>query len=197
MFYIFRSAFYFTSPKKYNGEILINFEPQRPCNKKPLLKTCSDGEIIRRKNMEKEEKESTVSDCEICYQNISDDEEHSDKSSHTSTKPSSSKQLVIFFAFSWDEKSFKNYLSQNQLLLFRYILEKKKIFDLCVVILNIFTLILHVDTLLTRHTLYSWSIVAHLSQHSFILNSYYSQISTKYRRNVDNTWIKYRVLFVI
>lgn len=90
-----RSPFYFTSPKKYNGEILINFEPQLQCHKRPLLKTCSDGEIIRRKNAEKEEKESTVSDCEICYQNESDDEERSDKSSHTSTKPSSNKQLVL------------------------------------------------------------------------------------------------------
>lgn len=92
-----RSSFFFTSPKKYNGEILINFEPQEQNQKKPLLKTCSDGEIIRRKNMEKEEKESTVSDCEICYQNISDEEdENSDKSSHTSTKPSSNKQLVKY-----------------------------------------------------------------------------------------------------
>lgn len=90
-----RNAFFFTSPKKYNGEILINFEPLLLPNKKPLLKTCSDGEIIRRRNMEKDDRESTVSDCEICYQNISDDEEHSDKSSHTSTKPSSNKQLVI------------------------------------------------------------------------------------------------------
>lgn len=49
--------------------------------------------------MEKDDKESTVSDCEICYQNISDDEEHSDKSSHTSTKPSSNKQLVIWFRY--------------------------------------------------------------------------------------------------
>ena len=89
--------------------------PQR--SKRTLQKTCSDGEIIRRKNAEREERDGTISDCEICYQNVSDDEEendddeedddddddddgegeveeHSDKSSYASTKPSSNKQLV-------------------------------------------------------------------------------------------------------
>ena len=122
--FVYRPSLYFASPKKYNGEILINFEPQQQ-SKRALQKTCSDGEIIRRKNVEREDREATVSDCEICYQSVSDDEEeneddddddddaddgggdgdgdgdddgedeeHSDKSSHTSTKPSSNKQLV-------------------------------------------------------------------------------------------------------